>query len=79
VDAIERIYSVESCEGSRDDSFLTEFGEDVGLIGMESIDTQGSDPLMSECFKYSSVVISEDRLESSCEEFWEFHFGMIMY
>lgn len=70
---VERIDSLESSEWSRDDSFLTEFGEDVGPIGMECIDTQGSDPLMSECFEYSSIVISEDRLESSREEFWEFH------
>lgn len=40
VDTIERIDSVESCEGSCDDTFFTELSEDVSSIGMESVDAE---------------------------------------
>jgi hypothetical protein len=61
---IERIDSVESCEGSHYDPFFTEFGEDVSTISLERVDTQGADSFMRKGLEYSIIVSSEERSES---------------
>jgi hypothetical protein len=61
---IERIGSVESCEGSYYDSFFTEFGEDISPVSQERVDTQGADSFMRKRLEYSIIVSSEERLES---------------